>query len=112
MNFLILALCVWAIIGCVFMIGTALALGRMSVSRRSSSLVTLRQKIEDMPNTGPGQEHAIVTTRFGKYWHRVRECEFLESSTQVLARDPCPACVQRVGPKRAPRVAETPPGSL
>ena len=111
-HFIILALCVWAVVGCAFMIGTAFALGRMSASHRASTLVTLRQKIEDMPSADPGREHAIVTTRFGKYWHRSRECEFLESSTQMLARDPCPACVQRVGSKRAPRVAETPPGSL
>jgi hypothetical protein len=105
---LVTLFCVWIITSYVFVAGIAYLLGRVSSPARAHGVATLRPlprlAVSDLPSSEP----AIFTTRYGKYWHRTRECDCLELSTQVLARQPCVNCVRRtVGDG----VAETPPGS-
>jgi hypothetical protein len=65
-----------------------------------------RLAVSDLPSS----ESAIYTTRYGKLWHRTRDCELLELSSQILVREPCDACRRRTMQPVVARVAETPPG--
>ena len=94
------------------MVGAGLIFGRASARPHVKHLATLRLKQDVGVDDGKGQESVVYTTRFGKYWHRMQECSYLEVSTQVLTRTQRPACVKRTLPERGTGVAETPPGDL
>ena len=102
---------VWIIISYIFIAGVAYLLGRMSSTAGAIGVATMRPQLRPAVGDVPSPEAAIFTTRYGKYWRRSRECTFLETSSQVLARDPCIACMRRPAQPRADGVAETPPGS-
>ena len=108
---LVMLFCVWIITSYIFIAGVAYLLGRMSSSTGANGVATLRPSPRPAVSDLPYSEPAIFTTRYGKYWHRTRECTFLETSSQVLIREPCIACIRRTVQPRVEGVAETPPGS-
>ena len=108
---LVAIFCVWVITSYLFIAGFAHLLGRMSSTAGAIGVATMRPQPRSAVNDVPSPEAAMFTTRYGKYWHRTRECTFLETSSQVLVREPCIACMRRPVQPRAEGVAETPPGS-
>jgi hypothetical protein len=103
---LVVLVCVWVITSYIFIAGVAYLLGRVSSTAGANGVATMRPPPRPAVSDFPSSEAAIFTTRYGKYWHRTRDCTYLEVSTQVLVRQPCVACVRR---SVVDGVAETPP---
>ena len=106
---LVIIFCVWVITSYLFIAGVAYLLGRMSSTTGAIGVATMRPQLRPAVSDFPSSEAAIFTTRYGTYWHRTRECTFLETSSQVLVREPCIACMRRPVQPRAEGVTETPP---
>jgi hypothetical protein len=108
---LVTLFCVWIVISYVFVAGVAYLLGRASSPAKAHGMATLRPAPRTAVSDLPSSEPAIFTTRYGKLWHRTRDCNLLELSSQVLVREPCNACLRRSPLSRVDGVAETPPRS-
>ena len=96
---LVTLFCVWIVISYVFVAGVAYLLGRVSSPAKVHSMATLRPVPRTAVSDLHSSESAIYTTRYGKLWHRTRDCNLLELSSQILVREPCTACLRRTMPR-------------